>query len=67
MYVIRVVYVEVDRTGSGSCLAAGFAVSGVELSGSATQSQLVRWILGKLFVRMEVGWDWLNIVSSGGV
>ena len=28
---------EVDRTGSGSCAVAGFGISGVEPSGSATR------------------------------
>jgi hypothetical protein len=41
----------VDRTGSGSCLVAGFCISGVEASGSATR-ELVRWILGKQVVRL---------------
>ena len=26
-----------DRTGSGSCAVAGFGISGVEISGSATR------------------------------
>ena len=31
-----------DRTGSGSCAVAGFGISGVEPSGSAT-GELVNW------------------------
>jgi hypothetical protein len=31
----------VDATGSGSCLVAGFDISDVEPSGSATESQLI--------------------------
>ena len=30
-----------DRTGSGSCLAAGFNTSGVELPGSNTYTELI--------------------------
>jgi hypothetical protein len=43
---------------------AGFGISGVEPSGSAT-TVLVRWILGRQVVRMGGGWNWLRIVSSG--
>jgi hypothetical protein len=31
------------------------------------ESELVRWILGKWAVRMGGGWDWLRIVSNGGL
>jgi hypothetical protein len=34
----------VDRTGSGSCPVAGFGISSVEPSGSATDD-LVSWLL----------------------
>jgi hypothetical protein len=51
----------VDRTGSGSCLAAGFDISGVELSGSATQSELVRWTFREIGRDGGSLWDWLNI------
>jgi hypothetical protein len=36
----------VDGTGLGSCPVAGFGISGVGPSGSAT-TVLVRWILGR--------------------
>jgi hypothetical protein len=42
---------EVDRTGSGSCLVAGFGISGVEPSGSALRAfvDLVKIIYILLF------------------
>lgn len=43
---------------------AGFGISGIEPSGSATV-QFVRWMLGKWVVRMRGGWNWLRIVSDG--
>jgi hypothetical protein len=43
---------------------AGFGISGVEPSGSAT-TVLVRWILVRYVVRMEGGWNWLRNVSNG--
>jgi hypothetical protein len=47
---------------------AGFVISGVEPSGSATRvSYLVRWILRKYVVRMGGGWNWLRIVSNDGL
>jgi hypothetical protein len=43
---------------------AGFGISGVELSVSAT-TVLVRWIVGRQVVRIGGGWNWLRIVSDG--
>jgi hypothetical protein len=58
----------VDRTGSRWCPEAGSGSSGVEPSDSATRvSYLVRWILGTEAVRMGGGWNWLRIVSRGGL
>jgi hypothetical protein len=28
---------------------------------------LVRWVLGKWVLRMGDGWNWLRVVSSGGL
>jgi hypothetical protein len=53
----------VDETGSGSCPVAGFGISGVEPSGSATKELSVR----ECVVRMEDGWNRLRIVSSCGL
>jgi hypothetical protein len=59
---------EVDGTGSGLCPMAGFGISNVEPLGSATRvSQLVRRIIGKYVVRMGGRWNWLRIVSGGGL
>jgi hypothetical protein len=55
---------QVDETGSGSCSVAGFGISSVEPSGSAT-TKLVRWILVRQVVRMGGGWNWFRIVSNG--
>jgi hypothetical protein len=60
----------VVRTGSGSCPMADFGISGVEPSGSATRALVnycIRWILGKYVVTLGGGWNWLRIVSNGGL
>jgi hypothetical protein len=38
---------EVDGTGSGSCPVAGFGISGVELSGSATREFITQLVAFK--------------------
>jgi hypothetical protein len=45
-----------------------FGISGVEPLGSAIRELVkVRWISGKWAVKMGGGWNWLRIVSSGGL
>jgi hypothetical protein len=56
----------VDGTGSGSCLVAGLGISGDEPSGSAITVS-VMWILGSYILRNGGGWNWLRIMSNGGL
>jgi hypothetical protein len=52
-----------DRTGSGSCSLAGFGISGVEPSGSA--SRIFVKCCGNRLLELEGGWNWLRIASNG--
>jgi len=55
----------VDGTGSGSCPVAGFGISGVEPSGSATTVLVSKMDLRETGCEDGGGWNWLRIVSSG--
>jgi hypothetical protein len=61
------VRIRVDRTGSGSCLLAAFAISSVEYSGSAAKELITKMNIGEIVCEKRSDWNWIRIAFNGGL